>query len=58
MIGGLLLLGVSSVVFGFGEQIVLLDVARFVQGDRRGADLVRRADLADHHRARRSAAAR
>jgi MFS family permease len=32
VIGGLLLLGVTSVVFGFGEQIVLLDVARFVQG--------------------------
>jgi MFS family permease len=32
VIGGLMLLGVSSVVFGFGESIVLLDVARFVQG--------------------------
>jgi MFS family permease len=32
VIGGLFLLGASSVVFGFGEQIVLLDVARFVQG--------------------------
>ena len=32
VIGGLLLLGVSSVVFGFGEQIVLLDMARFIQG--------------------------
>jgi MFS family permease len=29
---GLLLLGVSSFVFGFGEQILLLDVARFIQG--------------------------
>lgn len=29
---GLLLLGVSSCVFGFGEQILLLDAARFVQG--------------------------
>jgi MFS family permease len=29
---GLLLLGVSSFVFGFGEQILLLDAARFVQG--------------------------
>jgi MFS family permease len=32
VIVGLLLLGVSSVVFGFGEAIVLLDVARFAQG--------------------------
>lgn len=32
VIGGLLLLGVSSVVFGFAEDIVLLDGARFVQG--------------------------
>ena len=29
---GLALLGVSSVAFGFGEHIVLLDAARFVQG--------------------------
>jgi MFS family permease len=32
VIVGLLVLGVSSVVFGFGEEIVLLDTARFVQG--------------------------
>lgn len=32
VIGGLLLLGVTSVVFGFGQQIVLLDAARFMQG--------------------------
>jgi len=32
VIGGLLLLGVSSVVFGFAGDIVLLDVTRFVQG--------------------------
>lgn len=32
VIAGLLLLGCSSVVFGFAEQIVLLDAARFVQG--------------------------
>lgn len=32
VISGLLLLGSSSVVFGFAEQIVLLDGARFVQG--------------------------
>lgn len=32
VIGGLLLLGVSSVVFGFGESIGLLDTARFAQG--------------------------
>lgn len=32
VIGGLLLLGGASVVFGFAEQIVLLDAARFVQG--------------------------
>jgi len=29
---GLLLLGGASFVFGFGEQIVLLDAARFIQG--------------------------
>jgi MFS family permease len=32
VIGGLLLLGTSSVVFGFGESIALLDAARFAQG--------------------------
>ncbi|MBW8059897.1 MAG: MFS transporter, partial [Solirubrobacterales bacterium] len=32
VIGGLLLLGGSSVVFGFAGQIVLLDVSRFAQG--------------------------
>jgi MFS family permease len=32
VIYGLLLLGVSSVVFGFAEEIFLLDGARFVQG--------------------------
>ncbi|HYQ77784.1 MAG TPA: MFS transporter [Solirubrobacterales bacterium] len=32
VIYGLLLLGVSSVVFGFAEEILLLDGARFVQG--------------------------
>jgi MFS family permease len=32
VIGGLLLLGVSSLVFGFAKEIVLLDAARFVQG--------------------------
>ncbi len=32
VIGGLLLLGASSVVFGFGTSIVQLDAARFVQG--------------------------
>ncbi len=32
VIHGLLLLGVSSLVFGFAEQILLLDGARFVQG--------------------------
>jgi MFS family permease len=31
-ISGLVLLGVSSLIFGFGEQIILLDVARFIQG--------------------------
>src|SRR5829696_3525901 len=29
---GLALLGLSSVVFGFGEEIALLDIARFCQG--------------------------
>jgi MFS family permease len=32
VIGGLLLLGGSSFVFGIGEEIVLLDAARFAQG--------------------------
>jgi MFS family permease len=32
VIGGLLLLGLSSLVFGFGKDIVLLDSARFAQG--------------------------
>jgi MFS family permease len=32
VIVGLLILGCSSVVFGFGEEIVLLDTARFIQG--------------------------
>ncbi|HEV2790555.1 MAG TPA: MFS transporter, partial [Solirubrobacterales bacterium] len=32
VISGLLLLGCTSVVFGFAEHIVLLDGARFVQG--------------------------
>jgi MFS family permease len=32
VIVGLLVLGFASVVFGFGNQIVLLDAARFIQG--------------------------
>ncbi len=32
VIAGLILLGCSSFVFGFGEQIFLLDASRFVQG--------------------------
>lgn len=32
VIAGLLLLGCSSVVFGFAEQIFLLDASRFIQG--------------------------
>jgi MFS family permease len=32
VIGGLLLLGVSSLLFGFAGEIVLLDLARFAQG--------------------------
>lgn len=32
VIAGLLLLGCSSVVFGFAEQIMLLDASRFIQG--------------------------
>lgn len=32
VVGGLLLMGVSSAVFGFGEEVALLDAARFVQG--------------------------
>ena len=32
VIGGLLLLGASSIVFGFAQQIALLDAARFAQG--------------------------
>jgi MFS family permease len=32
MVAGLVLLGISCVAFGFGENIVVLDVARFSQG--------------------------
>jgi len=32
VIGGLLLLGAASVVFGFAKEVALLDAARFVQG--------------------------
>jgi MFS family permease len=32
VIHGLILLGAASVVFGFGERILTLDVARFIQG--------------------------
>jgi MFS family permease len=32
LIAGLLLLGAASFAFGFGKHIVLLDLARFVQG--------------------------
>jgi MFS family permease len=32
VIGGLLLLGVASVVFGFAHRFLLLDAARFIQG--------------------------
>jgi MFS family permease len=32
LLSGLLLLGLASLVFGFGDQVVLLDAARFVQG--------------------------
>ena len=32
VIAGLLLLGFSSVVFGFAEQILVLDASRFIQG--------------------------
>jgi MFS family permease len=32
MVAGLVLLGISCVAFGFGESIVVLDVARFAQG--------------------------
>jgi MFS family permease len=32
VIHGLLLLGVASLVFGFAEEILLLDAARFIQG--------------------------
>jgi MFS family permease len=32
VIGGLILLGVSSLAFGFAREIALLDTARFVQG--------------------------
>lgn len=32
VIGGLLLLGCSSVAFGFAQEYVVLDIARFVQG--------------------------
>ena len=32
LVSGLLLLGLASLVFGFGQHVVLLDAARFVQG--------------------------
>src|SRR5947208_3324214 len=32
VIHGLILLGVASLVFGFGKEILLLDAARFIQG--------------------------
>lgn len=32
VIQGLLLLGLASLVFGFAQQILLLDIARFIQG--------------------------
>src|SRR3954453_11988000 len=32
VIPGLLVLGVASLVFGFANQILLLDAARFIQG--------------------------
>ena len=32
LLSGLVLLGLASLVFGFGDQVVLLDAARFVQG--------------------------
>lgn len=32
VIYGLILLGLASLVFGFGDQILLLDAARFIQG--------------------------
>jgi MFS family permease len=32
LLAGLLLLGLSSLVFGFGNHVLLLDAARFVQG--------------------------
>ena len=54
VIGGLLLLGVSSVVFGFGHADRPARRRPLQPGDRRGADLVRRADLADHDRAARA----
>ena len=58
VIGGLLLLGVASLVFGFGRPDRPARRGALHPGRRRGADLVRRADLADHRRARRSSAAR
>ena len=32
VIGGLLLLGLSSLAFGFAQDVALLDAARFIQG--------------------------
>ena len=55
VIAGLLLLGVSSLVFGFAEQIVAARRRPLRPGRRRRADLVRRAHLADHRRARGAA---
>ena len=58
VIGGLLLLGSPASSSASPASFVLLDAARFVQGVAGCADLVRRADLAGHDRARRSGAAR
>ena len=52
VIFGLLLLGVSSLVFGFVERDRPARRGPLHPGDRRGADLGRGADLADHHLAR------
>src|SRR4051794_41500713 len=45
LIAGLALLGAASLAFGFGQHIVLLDLARFVQGVAGGPGLAVRVTL-------------
>ena len=51
---GLALMGVTSVVFAFGQSVVVLDTARFVQGVARRDDVGGRARVADRRGAARA----